>query len=215
MTEYIKVILADDHAVVRAGIRQFLEQSGKIQVLGEASDGLQACQLIEQLQPEVAVLDIQMPGKNGVEVTRWVRANHLTTGVLILSAFDEEPYVQAALKAGANGYVVKTAEIDEIIQAVEDVSQGKAVLDARLKQRHPELLEHINHNVLKDALSERELEVLGLVGRGLTNKSIAVQLKISEKTVQNHLAHIFEKLEAASRTEAVMRAITLGLLSSQ
>jgi DNA-binding NarL/FixJ family response regulator len=114
----IRVVLADDHVVVRAGIRKFLEQSGDIQVIGEASNGQEACALLEQLKPDVAVLDIQMPLMSGIEVTRWIRSQRLSTGILVLTAYDDEPYVQAVLQAGANGYVLKTAEPKEIVDGV-------------------------------------------------------------------------------------------------
>jgi len=209
----IRVVLADDHAVVRAGIRQFLERGGHIQVIAEASDGMEACALIAKQSPDVAIFDLQMPVRSGIEAARWVRANHPSVGVLVLTAYDDEPFVQAALKAGANGYVLKTAEPDEIVQAVEEVFQGKAVLDAALAQR---LIVNIaklpDHPV--EHLTGRELEILTLTGRGLTNKAIGLSLHISDRTVQNHLAHIFQKLQAASRTEAVMRAVALGLLPS-
>ncbi len=210
----IRVLLADDHAVVRAGIRQFLEFAGGIEVVAEASDGNEACRLIAEHHPDVAVLDVQMPGMTGIEVTRWMRAQGPDGGILILTAYDDEPYVQAVLRAGANGYVLKTAEPLEIAQAVRDVYAGKSVLDAALAMRlirkesqpEPEPLVQV------EPLTERELEILSLVARGLTNKAIGAQLTISDRTVQNHLAHIFGKLSAASRTEAVMRAVSLGLI---
>lgn len=207
----IRVLLADDHAVVRAGIRQFLERSGRIRVVSEAGDGLEACDQIAKDPPDVAVLDIQMPRRSGIETARWVRANAPSVGVLVLTAYDDEPYVQAALRAGANGYVLKTAEPDEIVRAVEEVHQGKAVLDASLTQR---LINRLAGHTAEpvEPLTERELEILRLAGRGLTNKAIGASLRISDRTVQNHLAHIFQKLQAASRTEAVMRAVALGLL---
>lgn len=208
----IRVLLADDHAVVRAGIRQFLERSGRIQVIAEAGDGQQACELIARQPPDVAVFDIQMPLRSGIEAARWVRANQPGVGVLVLTAYDDEPYVQAALKAGANGYVLKTAEPDEIVKAVEDVYQGKAVLDAALAQRLIRRMGELPATELIEPLTEREMEILTLAGRGLTNKAIGVSLSISDRTVQNHLAHIFQKLQASSRTEAVMRAVSLGLL---
>jgi DNA-binding NarL/FixJ family response regulator len=208
----IRVLLADDHAVVRAGIRQFLERSGRIQVVAEAGDGLQACEMIAKDPPDVAVFDIQMPLRSGIEAARWVRANRPAVGVLVLTAYDDEPYVQAALRAGANGYVLKTAGPDEIVRAVEDVYQGKAVLDAALAQRLITRLTGQPAAGLVEPLTERELEILTLAGKGLTNKAIGVSLHISDRTVQNHLAHIFQKLQAASRTEAVMRAVSLGLL---
>ncbi len=210
----IQVLLADDHKVVRAGIRQFLEQNSQIQVIAEASDGQEACQLIEKHPPDVIVLDIQMPKMSGIEVTRWIRAHHLTTGVLILTAYDDDPYVQAVLQAGANGYVMKSAEPQEIIQGVIDVFNGKSVLDATLAQKLITRLAKSEENTVVEPLTERELEVLTLTGKGLTNKVIAVQLGISDRTVQNHLANIFSKLQAENRTEAVMRAVSLGLIHS-
>lgn len=206
----IRVLLADDHAVVRAGIRQFLEMSGDIQVVAEASDGKAACELIDQLRPDVVVLDVQMPGMTGIDVTRWMREQGLGMGILILTAYEEEPYVQAVLRAGANGYVLKTADPLEIAQSVRDVYAGKMVLDAALAIkliRKPE-----PQGAPVEALTERELEILALAARGLTNKAIGAQLSISDRTVQNHLAHIFGKLNAASRTEAVMRGVSLGLV---
>ncbi len=208
----IRVLLADDHAVVRAGIRQFLETAGDILVEAEAGDGAEATQLIEQNPPDVAVLDIQMPKMTGIEVTRWIRAHHPRLGVLILTAYDDEPYALSVLQAGANGYVLKTATPEEIIQAVRDVHAGKSVVDAVIAQK---LVARISQprTAPVEVLSEREMEVLGLVAKGLTNKLIAVQLNISDRTVQGHLAHIFGKLQAASRTEAVMRAVALGWIS--
>ncbi len=210
----IRVLLADDHVVVRAGIRQFLTQNADIQVIAEAGNGQEACELIEQHQPDVAVLDIQMPLMSGIEVTRWIHAHRLSIGILVLTAYDDEPYVQAVLQAGANGYVLKTAEPQEIVQGVRDVFQGKSVLDAALAQQLIAKLSGKPEHTLVEALSQRELEILTLTGKGLTNKAIGVQLGISDRTVQNHLANIFDKLQAESRTEAVMRAVSLGLIPS-
>ncbi len=209
----IRVLLADDHAMVRAGIRQLLEQAGNIQIVAEASDGEAAIQMIQQHLPDVAVLDIQMPKASGIEVTRWARANVPAVGVLILTAYNEEPYVMAVLQAGANGYVLKTGSPDELIQAVQDVHEGKSVLDPSVTQK---LMAHMSSGKktsVVDELTERELAVLTLVAKGFTNKAIGVQLNISDRTVQGHLAHIFDKLQAGSRTEAVMRAISLGWIS--
>lgn len=210
----IQVLLADDHVVVRAGIRQFLEQSTDIQVIAEASNGQEACELIEKIKPDVAVLDIQMPLMSGIEVTRWIRANRLSIGILVLTAYDDEPYVQAVLQAGANGYVLKTAEPQDIVDAVRDVFRGKSVLDAALAQKLILKLSGTNETDMIEPLSERELQILTLTAKGLTNKAIGVQLSISDRTVQNHLANIFQKMHAESRTEAVMRAVSLGLISA-
>ena len=210
---YIRVLLADDHAIVRTGIRQFLEREKDIEIVAEAGDGEEARQLIEKHRPDVAVLDIQMPKASGIEVTRWVRQNHPGLGVLILTAYDDDPYVLAVLQAGANGFVMKTATPDEIIQAVKDVNDGKSVMDATITQK---LLTHLTAPaptpIIEEPLTDREMDVLQRVAKGYTNKAIGVQLNISDRTVQGHLAHVFNKLQAASRTEAVMRAVSLGWL---
>jgi DNA-binding NarL/FixJ family response regulator len=212
-TQTIRVLLADDHAVVRAGIRQLLEHAGDIQIIAEASDGEDAQALIKQHRPDVAVLDIQMPKASGIEVTRWVRANLPGVGVLILTAYNDDPYVMAVLQAGANGYVLKTASPQDLIRAVHDVFEGKSVLDASITEK---LMAHMFTGAktpVVEELTEREMEVLSLAAKGFTNKAIGVHLGISDRTVQGHLAHIFNKLQASSRTEAVMRAVSLGWIS--
>lgn len=217
MSDPIRVLLADDHAVVRAGIRQFLEQADDIIVVAEADDGEMACELITQHKPDVAVLDIQMPKATGIEVTRWVRANHRDVGVLILTAYDDDPYVMAVLQAGANGYVLKTASPANILQAVRDVHEGKSALDPVITAR---LMKQIasrtgSNQPAFEKLTERELEVLTLAGKGYTNKAIGVQLDISDRTVQGHLAKTYQKLDANSRTEAVMKAVSQGLIPAE
>ncbi len=216
MSDLIRVVLADDHAVVRKGIRQFLEEAGDIVVVAEAADGDTALAKIRDERPDVAVLDIQMPHGTGIEVTRAVRDERLPVGVLMLTAYDDDPYVQAVLEAGANGYVLKNASSEEIVQAVHTVHEGQMALDPSIArkivarwisagQAPPEPAE--------PRPSPREMDVLKLVARGLTNKAIAVQLKISERTVQGHIASLFAKLGVNSRTEAVVRAAQLGWVS--
>lgn len=206
MDEPIRILLADDHAVVRAGIRQFLESTAGLSVIAEADDGEMACRLIAAHQPDVAVVDIQMPKLSGIEVARWSRANHPAVGLLILTAYDDDPYVQAGLAAGANGYILKTAAPSQMIQAVRDVNEGKRILDPAIRARAVTMVS------VYEALSEREQEVLALAARGYTNKAISAQLFISDRTVQGHLARVYEKLQANTRTEAVLRAISLGLI---
>jgi len=211
---HIRVLLADDHAVVRAGIRQFLEQADDIEVVAEADDGAAAIKLIEAHQPDVAVLDVQMPKASGIEVTHWIRANQREVGVLILTAYDDDPYVMAVLQAGANGYVLKTASPAEIIRAVKDVHAGHSALDASIMQKVMAQVASGATSTSVEKLTDREAEVLTAVAQGYTNKAIGIQLGISDRTVQGHLAHIFSKLQASSRTEAVMRAVSLGWLSA-
>lgn len=208
----IKVLLADDHAVVRAGIRQFLEQSDDIDIVAEVDDGEAAKEWIAASPPDVALLDIKMPQASGIEVTRWIRSHHPDVGVLILTAYDDEPYVKAALQAGANGYVLKTASPGEIIRAVRDVHEGYSALDIDIVEKVVSKLTASDHTSTVEALTDRELEVLTLVSKGYTNKAVGMQLDISDRTVQSHLAHIFEKMQVNSRTEAVMKAVSLGWL---
>lgn len=217
MSETIEVILADDHAVVRAGIRQFLEHAADIHVVAEAGDGEMARNLIVRYKPDVAVLDIQMPHASGIEVTRWIRANYPEVGILVLTAYDDDPYVMAVLQAGANGYVLKTASPAEIVQAVRDVDEGKSALDPVIAQK---LMRYVSakrpsQSSEYEALTDRELEVLTVAGKGYTNKAIGLQLGISDRTVQGHLAKTYSKLQAGSRTEAVMRAVSLGLIETE
>jgi DNA-binding NarL/FixJ family response regulator len=190
MNSLIRILLVNDHAVVRAGIRQFLERAADLQIIAEADDGEMAQKLIEQHHPDVAVLDIQMPKATGIEVTRWVRAHHPQTGVLILTAYDDDPYVMAGLQAGANGYVLKTASPDEIVQAVREVHEGKSALDPdiarKLVSQFTARMDPSLHPNSQDyeSLTDREAEVLTLAARGFTNKAIAVQLSISDRTTR-------------------------------
>ncbi len=209
----IRVLLADDHHIVRAGIRQLLESADDIQVIAEAGDGIEAQALIQQHKPDVAVLDIQMPKASGIEVTRWVRSHLPEVGVLILTAYDDEPYVMAVLQAGANGYVLKTARTEELVRAVREVHEGKSALDPFVTRKLMAALFKRPEKAPIEPLTEREADVLRLAAKGYTNKAIGVQLGISDRTVQGHLAHIFAKLQASSRTEAVMRAVSRGLIS--
>lgn len=208
----IRVILADDHAVVRKGIREFLEDEDDIFVVAEASDGPTAKALIQTHRPDIAILDIRMPGATGIEVTRWVRQEKLPVRVLIVTAYDDNPFVTAALQAGANGYVMKDADADQIIAAVRSVHHGQTALDPSVTRI---LLGPASPATagatLPEGLSEREGDVLELAARGLTNRAIGARLTISDRTVQGHLANIYAKLQVNTRTEAVTKAIQLGL----
>ncbi len=209
----IRVVLADDHAVVRKGIREFLEENGDIAVVAEAADGRQAVALVEETQPDVAVLDIQMPAGGGIEATRRIKAEHPEVRVLILTAFDDDPYIFALLQAGASGYILKTADSAQLVQAVRAVHRGESALDATVTQKVVQQLASgrpMGAQVVAEALTDRELEVLRLAAKGLTNKAIGQTLGISNRTVQGHLANIFGKLGVNSRTEAVTAALKQG-----
>src|SRR5690349_10300838 len=165
----IRLILADDHNIVRAGVRQLLESADDLQVVAEAQDGEQAQILIEKHKPDVAVLDIQMPKASGIEVTRWVRSHLPEVGVLILTAYDDEPYVMAVLQAGANGYVLKTAKTGDLVQAVHDVYEGKSALDPAVTQKLMSNLFKRPEKTPVEVLTDRELDVLRLAAKGYTN----------------------------------------------
>ena len=214
----IKIVLADDHGLVRKGIREYLETDPRMEIVGEATDGDQALDLVRALKPDVILLDVQMPRKNGIEVARQVRMEKLRCGILIVSAYDDDPYVMSALQAGANGYVLKTAAPSELVSAVHAVYAGRLVLDDSLTQT---VARHAADNAMSRGsapeaeVTLREIEVLRLIARGHTNKAIAAQLAISDRTVQGHIANIFDKLAAHSRTEAVMMGIRLGLIPQE
>jgi len=210
----IRVVLADDHLVVRAGIRKILETVSDIKVVAEANDGKQAIEAIAAVRPDVAVLDVRMPKSSGIDATRWIRENAPKTAVLVLSAFDDDPYVLAVLQAGANGYVLKSADAEDIVLAVRNVHAGKSALDPEIAKKVLKSLSGAHGSEHLQPLSAREREVLSLVSQGHTNKAIGSALQISPRTVQGHLAKIFDKLGAESRTQAVMRAISLGLLTA-
>ena len=213
MSQAIRVVLADDHAVVRKGIREFLEAEGDIVVVAEASDGAQAVELVAEHLPDVAVLDIQMPGVTGIEATRRIRAEHPRVKVLVLTAYDDDPYVFALLQAGAHGYLLKTADSSQLVEAVRAVQRGQPALDATITRKMIETMaggRPPGAAGAAEALTERELEVLRLAARGLTNKAIALALSISDRTVQGHLANIYAKMSVGSRTEAVTEALRQG-----
>jgi DNA-binding NarL/FixJ family response regulator len=215
----ISLLLADDHAVVRAGTRQLLERQPDMRVVGEASNGEEAVRLAVQLKPDVVVMDVRMPGMSGVEATRRIKQEVPQAAVLVLTAHDDDEYVFALLQAGANGYLLKTAEIDELVRAIRAVASGRSMLDPAVagkvmaqfaSGRAPaEWMSGAKKDEF-EGLTERELEILRLVGKGLTNKEIGRKLFISDRTVQAHLSNIFSKLGVGSRTEAAMYAVRRG-----
>ena len=210
----IRVILADDHAIVRKGIREFLEGEGDTAAVAEAADGDSVLALVQEHDPDVVVLDIQMPGRNGIEVTRALRAAGNQVAILILTAYDDDPYIMAGIEAGANGFVLKSAAPEEIIRAVRAVHEGQSAVDPAVAAKLMSYLASQRKlpapTAAAEPLTKRELEVLAVVAQGLTNRAIGRQLGISDRTVQGHLAKIFGKLNASSRTEAVVAAVKLG-----
>lgn len=207
----IKVVIADDHNVVRTGIRELLSDEPDIMVVGEARTGYEAIDLALALQPDVIVMDIAMPELSGVEATRQIRAAVPHLRILVLTAYADDPYVYALLEAGATGYILKSAEGHEIVRAVRAAAAGQAVIDPTIA---PRLIARMTGPVAHgDVLTARERDVLRLAARGLTNKQIGSALAISDRTVQNHLANIYAKLAVASRTEAVTTALQRRLIT--
>jgi DNA-binding NarL/FixJ family response regulator len=213
----LRVILADDHALVREGTRRLLEAEGDVEVVAEAANGEEAIQAAQRLHPDIAIIDIAMPGIGGIQATREIKARCPETAILILSAYDDEPYLIALLEAGAAGFLLKNVHGQELINAIRAVSRGESVL-------HPVLAEKIMRRLssqanptarASDLLSDRELDVLRLAARGLPNKEIARRLGLSIRTVHSHLANIFTKMQVGSRTEAVLLALREGIISLQ
>jgi NarL family two-component system response regulator LiaR len=213
----IRIVIADDHAVVREGTRALLEREVDMDMVGEASDGEMACRLIEELKPDVAILDIAMPKLSGIEVTRWIKSRLPATAILILTAYDDDEYIFALLEAGAAGYLLKDAPGSELVNAVRSVYSGESVLHHSIARKV--IQRAIIHQDKADddksvvELSERESEVLHLVARGMTNKNISDTLNISVRTVQRHLNAIFNKLNVGSRTEAIFQSVKKGWIS--
>jgi DNA-binding NarL/FixJ family response regulator len=206
----IRVVIADDHAIVREGTAELLARTGDIEVVGQAADGATAVELTETLRPDVLLIDLAMPGMDGLEATRIVRKRSPGTAILALTVHDEEAYVMAMLEAGAHGYVTKAARGRELVDAVKAVANGETVFSP-----------DIAGSVLRRALgrgrseqgptpTERELEVLRAAARGLGNKQIAMELGLSPRTVQTHLTNLFVKLGVNTRTEAVLRGVKEG-----
>lgn len=204
----IRVVLADDHAVVRKGIREFLEEDSSIRVVAEAGDGEEAVAMVAREKPDVAVFDIQMPKMNGMEAARLVRKDFPQTRVLMLTAYDDDPYIFAALQAGANGYLLKTSSADELVHAVHAMAAGESALSpAVAKKLVSRAMGGQPTEPAIEPLTDREMEILRLAARGMGNKQIGVTLSISDRTVQGHLANIYGKLHVGTRTEAVMFAV--------
>jgi NarL family two-component system response regulator LiaR len=212
MTRPIRILIADDHAIVRAGLRALLRTEADMEVVGEAEDGVQALLQARSLRPDVLLLDLVMPRQDGIEATRQIRHEDLPVRILVLTSFAEDEKVFPAIKAGASGYLLKDSTPQELIHAIRDVYRGESPVDPSIaKKILRELQEPPDLPPAKDALSVREVEVLRLVASGLSNQEIADDLVISEKTVRGHVSSILSKLHLANRTQAALHALREGL----
>ncbi len=213
----VRILLADDHPMLREGIRHLLEREPDFEVVGEAGDGSESIRLADDLVPDVVVMDIHMPKVNGLEATRRIKATHPTIAILVLTIHDEDEYIVGLLQAGAAGYLLKTAYGEELVRSIRAVVSGEFVLHPVIAKR---LLKSAAGSELPsikigevEQLTAREVQVLKLAAKGMSNKDIADELDIGIRTVKGHLVNIFSKMKVGSRTEAVLVALKKGWVS--
>jgi DNA-binding NarL/FixJ family response regulator len=200
----IRVAIADDHSLVRQGLRRYLDMADGIEVVGEASNGKELMELVGETDPDIALVDIRMPEMDGLEAARDLRDKHPKVGVIMLTAYDDRQFVVEAVRSGARGYVLKARDAEHLIQTVRLVAGGNMVIDPQSTAKE--------RDRRAETLTAREIEVLQLLAFGHTNRDIAERLYISPDTVKTHLEHIFEKLGASDRTAAVAEALRRRLI---
>ena len=212
MAKPIRVLIADDHAIVREGQRALIETEPGMELVGEAADGVEAVHMARTLQPDVILLDLLMPRKGGVEAIQEIKAENTDARILVLTSFAEDEKVYAAIKAGALGYLLKDASPQQILAAIREVHRGEPSMPPVIAHKlMSELQRTSNLPLTEDPLTERELEILRLVAQGLPNLEIAERLVISERTVRTHVSNILSKLHLANRTQAALYALREGL----
>ncbi len=214
----IRIVLVEDHVLVREGTKDMLNRQPDFQVVAEAGDGEEAINLVSELCPDIVIMDIELPKINGIEATKRIKASNPAISVLVLTAYDNDQYIFALLEAGAAGYLLKDASTSELIQTIRAVYAGELVLHPIVARKvinyfakHTSSV-HAKESEEPAPLTEREMDVLKLASKGMTNREIAQNLVISIRTVQVHLSNIFGKLKVGSRTEAVLHALRKGWL---
>ncbi len=214
----VTVLIADDQTLFREGIKDLLENEKAIEVIGEAADGSEVLRMAKKLKPNVILMDIKLPHLDGVSATRQIRKDCPDTNVLILSSFEDEAHVMEAIQAGANGYLSKMLPASELVNALKTFANEGVMIPQPVMGKLIQGLRQMSNTSTEAslvALTKTEIRVLALLGRGQSNKEIANQLACSVKTVKNHLNSIFQKLEVANRTEAVVKGIEIGLISAE
>lgn len=206
----IHVLVVDDHAIVRKGIKALLLAAPDLELVGEAASCLEAIRLCDDMHPNVVLMDMVMPGLDGINTIRLIRQNHGNIQIIALTNFDEEELVRGALEAGASGYLLKNISADELARAIRVASTGKSIIAPEATHI---LLHANNHSALGQDLTQREREVLTLMSKGLTNVQIGEQLQVSPLTIKNHVARILSKLKSATRTQAVSTALEHKIVS--
>ena len=208
-----RILLADDHRMFRQGLRELIERKTQFEIVGEASTGHEALAEVARLRPDITLLDIQMPGLDGVAVARQLAQRHPDVKIVMLTMYQQDQHLLEAIKAGARGYLLKDADADELLAVLERVARGDAALDPALTGRVFEALRRGDIGQSgADALTEREREIVQLLVAGHDNRTIATRLHLSEKTVANRLSEIFQKLGVSNRTQAAMVAVQRGLV---
>jgi len=212
-----RILLADGHYIVRQGIRRIFEAESDMEVVGEVDNGEQAVKLARELKPDIIVMEARIGKLDSVEATRRVKVQHPDVAVLVLTAYDDEEYIADMLRVGAAGCLLKSADGEQLVQAIRSISRGVLVLDPAVEQRILRYAGSLRRVVLSSAehLTRRELDVLKLAATGLTNRAIAAQLGVGPRTVKQHLANIYGKAHVSSRTEAVSKAMRQGWLTSE
>jgi len=212
VAESIRILIVDDHAIVREGQRALIDTEPGMEVVGEAKDGFEAVEIAGTLQPDVILLDLHMPRKDGIEAIGEIKANNPEIRILVLTSFTEDEKVYAAIKAGAMGYLLKDSSPHEILTAIRKVDQGETSMTPSIANKlMSELQRDTNLSPTEDPLTEREVEILKLVATGMPNQEIAEKLVISERTVRTHVTNILSKLHLANRTQAALYALREGL----
>ena len=214
MTETIRILIADDHLIVREGLQAILDTTPDLELVGEARDGLEAVKLAGELLPDVVLMDLRMPRMDGIEAIRQIKAQYPQIDIVILTTYDEDEYIVKGLQAGARGYLLKDSGRQALFDTIRAVARGESLLTSAVIDK---VVAHLGGGKSEQpsTLSNREMEVLGLIAQGAANKGIAYQLSISERTVKAHVTGILNKLGVSSRTEAVAVALRQGLLHEE